>query len=399
MQTDLSYLIITPYTIAKSRIGGVLSRLLSQIDLELVGAQMIAPTEEFAQNYANIVWETSKERNPRAAKLLRDYIVRGLGPSGGRKHRVLVLLFRGDRAHEKLAQVAGSLYQGEYSLWDYTGETIRDTYGDFVLDPSDRDRVVYFEPGILTPKYKDTGSAILKLLGDFMKDQPTIVENITYPESKKIERTLVIIKPDNWKYASSRPGTIIDMFSRTGLRIIGTKVLRMTLNEALEFYGPVEDALKNKLSPRFGEKAADYLSKKFNIPVSPEVRQSLIDSFGVEVAKDQFYQIVEFMTGRRPDLFDSAEYDKPGLQKCMVLIYEGENAVSKIREVLGPTNPLEAPGGTIRREFGTDVMVNTAHASDSAENAKREMKIVRFEKNTCSDIILDHLASISSVES
>ncbi len=391
MQTDLSYLIITPYTIAKSRIGGVLSRLLSQIDLELVGAQMIAPTMKFAKEYAEIVWETSKERNPRAAKLLRDYVERNLCPSGGRKHRVLVLLFKGDRANEKLAQVAGSLYQGEYSLWDYTGETIRDTYGDFVLDPFDRDRVVYFEPAILTPKYRDTSTAILKLLGEFMQGADTIVENITYPDPEKIERTLVIIKPDNWKYASSRPGTIIDMFSRTGLRIIGTKVLRMTLNEALEFYGPVEEALKNKLSPKFGEKAADYLSKKFNTPVSQEVRKSITDSFGVEVARDQFYQIVEFMTGRRPDMFDESEYDKPGLQKCMVLIYEGENAVAKIREVLGPTNPLEAPGGTIRREFGTDVMVNTAHASDSPENAKREMKVVRFEKNQCADIILEYI--------
>ncbi len=396
MQTDLSYLIVTPYTIAKSRLGGVLSRLLSRVDLELVGAQMIAPTMEFTQQYAEIVWQTSKDRNPRAAKLLREYVERNLCPSGGRKHRILVLLFKGENANEKLAQVAGSLYQGEYSLWDYTGETIRDTYGDFVLDPFDRDKIAYFEPAILTPKYRDTSTAVLKLLGNFMQDQNTIVENITYPDPAKIERTLVIIKPDNWKYASSRPGTIIDMFSRTGLRIIGTKVLRMTLNEALEFYGPVEEALKNKLSPKFGEKAADYLSKKFNIPVSAEVRENLTESFGTEVARDQFYQIVEFMTGRRPDMSDPGEYDKPGLQKCMVLIYEGENAVAKIREVLGPTNPLEAPGGTIRREFGTDVMVNTAHASDSPENAKREMRIVRFEKNNCAEVILEYLHNLPS---
>ncbi len=394
MKTDLSYLMITPYTIAKSRIGGVLSRLLSQIDLELVGAQMIAPTMKFAKEYAEIVWETSKERNPRAAKILREYIERNLCPSGGRKHRVLVLLFKGDQANEKLAQVAGSLYQGEYSVWDYTGETIRDTYGDFVLDPFDREKIAYFEPAILTPKYRDTSTAILKLLGEFMKGENTIVENVTYPDPTKIERTLVIIKPDNWKYASSRPGTIIDMFSRTGLRIIGTKVLRMTLNEALEFYGPVEEALRKKLSPKYGEKAADYLSKKFNIPVSADIQQTLTESFGEAVARDQFYQIVEFMTGRRPDMSSQSEYDKPGLQKCMVLIYEGEDAVAKIREVLGPTNPLEAPGGTIRREFGTDVMVNTAHASDSPENAQREMRVVRFEKNTCSDIILDYLTQL-----
>ena len=56
------------------------------------------------------------------------------------------------------------------------------------------------------------------------------------------ERTLVIIKPDNWRHPSSRPGNIIDMLSRTGLRIVGCKVHRMSVNDALEFYGPVQGA-------------------------------------------------------------------------------------------------------------------------------------------------------------
>ena len=60
----------------------------------------------------------------------------------------------------------------------------------------------------------------------------------------------------------------------------------------------------------------------------------------------------------------------------LALVYEGEHAVSKIRDVLGPTDPSQAPGGTVRREFGSDVMVNTAHASDSPENARREMAIL-----------------------
>ncbi len=44
--------------------------------------------------------------------------------------------------------------------------------------------------------------------------------------------------------------------------------------------------------------------------------------------------------------------------------------------MLGPTDPTKAPWGTVRAEFGSDVMVNTAHASDSVENAQREMKII-----------------------
>ena len=51
--------------------------------------------------------------------------------------------------------------------------------------------------------------------------------------------------------------------------------------------------------------------------------------------------------------------------------------VAKIRDVLGPTDPSKAPPGSIRREFGQTIMVNAAHASDSEENARREMGIVK----------------------
>jgi nucleoside diphosphate kinase len=76
----------------------------------------------------------------------------------------------------------------------------------------------------------------------------------------------------------------------------------------------------------------------------------------------------------------------------MILIYEGENAVNKIRDVLGPTDPLKAPMGTVRREFGSNVMVNTAHASDSPENAKREMGIVKINNNNCAEVLNAYLA-------
>lgn len=78
----------------------------------------------------------------------------------------------------------------------------------------------------------------------------------------------------------------------------------------------------------------------------------------------------------------------------MILIYEGEKAIDKIRDVLGPTDPLKAPGGTIRREFGSNVMVNTAHASDSPENALREMEVVKIDENLCQDIMRSHLSRI-----
>jgi nucleoside diphosphate kinase len=58
------------------------------------------------------------------------------------------------------------------------------------------------------------------------------------------------------------------------------------------------------------------------------------------------------------------------------------SAVEKIRYLLGPTDPSQAQPGSVRREFGSDIMVNAAHASDSPENALRELKIVRVEEDT-----------------
>ena len=99
------------------------------------------------------------------------------------------------------------------------------------------------------------------------------------------------------------------------------------------------------------------------------------------------------MSGRKPDEVPVDELNEPGNVKCMALIYEGENAVQRIREVLGPTDPMEAPGGTVRREFGRDVMVNTAHASDAPENAQREMKVIKLQQNTCFQILNDYIKS------
>ena len=64
------------------------------------------------------------------------------------------------------------------------------------------------------------------------------------------------------------------------------------------------------------------------------------------------------------------------MQKTPViaLALEGENAVARVRDLLGPTNSKEAAAGTIRGDFGVDMMVNVCHASDSPENAAIEVK-------------------------
>jgi nucleoside diphosphate kinase len=353
---------------------------------------MLAPDEGFVQAYAASIREQRGPRSAEGSKLLADYIEHQFAPSEGRRHRTLLLLFRGEDACRKLSDICGALYPENKSIESITGETIRDTYADLILSPENPPRVSYFEPAVLTPRHQEGADKNLELFSRFLKGKENIIENLKYPDPSKIERTLVIIKPDNWQYASSKPGTIIDMFSRTGLRIVGIKVHRFSLAEALEFYGPVETALKEKLAPSFGKRAKEILEKEFNISLGEETAKVLIENFGIECAKDQFRQIVAFMSGARPESCPVEEVHHPGSVKCMILIYEGENAVKKIRDVLGPTDPLKAPGGTVRREFGSNVMINTAHASDSPENAKREMDIVRVNHNSMEDIINAYLS-------
>lgn len=186
------------------------------------------------------------------------------------------------------------------------------------------------------------------------------------------------------------------MLSRTGLRIVGCKVYRMSVAEALEFYGPVQGALRKKLAPKIGEKAKSILEKEFNFEMDSSAIESLTEAVGKDFADDQFYRIIEFMSGRRPANCPESELNDPGLVKCLVLIYEGEDAINKIRTVLGPTDPTKAPGGTVRRDFGSDVMVNTAHASDAPESVLREMGVIQITKNSLSKHINDFLQDYNS---
>ncbi len=395
MEHSLSYVLVTPYTIAKSRTGGVLARLLSRSDVELVGAQMIAPDQQFVDDYAQSIRSLDDGDTGVANELLASYIEKNLAPSSGRRHRSLLLVFRGVNACEKLSILCGPLHPERRNIELLTGENIRDTYADLIISNDDPDDITYFEPAVLTPRLQATADAHLALFAKWLPDEENIVENVVYPHPELVQRSLVIIKPDNWKFASSKPGTIIDMFSRTGLRIVGVKVHRMSVAEALDFYGSVKTTLKEKLAPIFARKAKEHLENHFQMKLSQNVEKSLSESVGIEYAVDQFEQIVEFMSGTRPSVCPLEELNHPGSVKCMILIYEGENAIQKIRDVLGPTDPLKAPGGTIRREFGSNVMVNTAHASDSSDSAKREMNVVRIHDNTCAEIMKSYLLIVS----
>ena len=128
-----------------------------------------------------------------------------------------------------------------------------------------------------------------------------------------IERTFSIIKPD--ATARNLTGKIIDKFESAGLRVVASKRIHMTREQAEGFYAV------HKERPFFGE-------------------------------------LVEFMMSG----------------PVVVQVLEGENAIAKNREVMGATNPAEAASGTVRAEFAQSIGENSVHGSDAPETAATEIK-------------------------
>jgi nucleoside-diphosphate kinase len=127
-----------------------------------------------------------------------------------------------------------------------------------------------------------------------------------------IERTLSIIKPD--AVAKNVIGKIYAKFEAVGLKIVAAKMMHLTKAQAGEFYKVHKDR------PFYGE-------------------------------------LVDFIASG------------PVMVQCL----EGENAISKNREVMGATNPANAEPGTIRAEFANSMGENAVHGSDAAETAKEEI--------------------------
>src|SRR6185295_16808999 len=250
-----------------------------------------------------------------------------------------------------------------------------DTYGDFITDENDLMR--YCEPAVLAAPTSEEGEAKLKLWARYSDSDGGVLEQVNvYHPGETPERTLVLIKPDNFRFATGRPGNVIDFFSRTGLYIIAIKVHRMSVADAMEFYGPVREVLRTKLKDMVSAKSKAAIEKELGFKIPDGQEKQLGEFLGPLFGDNQFENIVRFMAGRSPSEAPESEHTAPGSEKCIALIYEGVGAVSKIRDVLGPTDPSKAPPGSIRREFGSSIMVNAAHASDSPENAQRELAIV-----------------------
>ncbi len=307
MQTEeLAYVIVTPYSMRKSRTGGIVGRLISRTGLDVVGGRMFAPSSELAKRYADTIVTETDSRHRATQELIREYALKNFtGEKNGQHARVLFLMFRGPDAVERIHQTVGHIVHERTS-----GETIRDTYGDYITD--DSGKVTYFEPGVLAAFDPKAVESDLKLWAKFSD-------------------------------------SVIEVFSKSGLSIIGFKVHCMSVAQAEEFYGPVLPVLENKLGAKSG--------------------------------RENWESIIEFMAGRKPSECPPDERDACGTEKSIAIVYQGVDAVRKIRDVLGPTDPAKAPPGSIRREFGQTIMINAAHASDSLENAKREMGIIQIDEN------------------
>ncbi len=383
MAEEVSYVIITPHSIRKSRTGGILARLISRTGLDLIRSRMFAPSRELIERYAEMIVPAEEPRHRRTQELLRDYLLREMAPrdEDGARRRTMFLLFRGDNAVAKLRQAVGHIVH-ERTM----GETIRDTFGDYVADADGR--VTYFEPAALTPPDSESAARGLRLWADFSDADGGLLEGVVpYPDGVQPEKTLVLIKPDNFRFPSARPGGVIDVFSRSGLNIIGFKVHRMSVAQAEEFYGPVLEVLQRIKRDPVAAEARLLLERETGLALNDEVQRQLGELLGPIAGRQHWENIVRFMAGHRPSECPPGRRDDPGTETCIAIVYEGEQAVQKIRQLLGPTDPSQAPPGSIRREFGQTIMINAAHASDSPENAAREMDIVEIRENNLKELI------------
>lgn len=393
MATELAYALITPYSLLKSRTGNIISRLLLA-DLEVVAARMYAPSDAFVDHYKKLL--SAQDIDSPVKGALLDYCDAYLRPNNrmGVSNRCMLLLFRGERATDVLNdEVVGPITR------EPRGDTVRGTYGDFVVD---RDGSVhYFEPACFISTDPALTAQHLRLFAEFADlDGGLVLEAAPHPRGVAYETTLVLLKPDNFRKPSARPGNIVDMFAKTGLFIVGAKVLHMTVAEAEEFYGPLRQMFVERLRGNVARQAAAHLRQAFEFDIPEEAVEPMGDILKGYNAEHEFNRIVEYMTGRNPAHLPSPEERHlPGLEKCFALLYTGPQAISRIRDRLGSTNPNEAAAGSVRSVYGEDLMRNAAHASDSPASAERERRIIGLWRDESPSevkaLLDDYLASLS----
>jgi len=376
---QLAYALITPYSLFKSRTGGIIGRMLAHARLELVAVRMYVFSDAFVDAYKKIVCPAGID--PGIGAAWRRYIDENLRAANpwGYLPRCMLLLFRGPNALRHLKDdVIGGFTEAP------VGDTVRGTFGDFVRD--ERGQIRYFEPAVITCADPQLNNEHLKLFADYALSDGGMLEGRIRYDQPNVQVSLVLLKPDNFERRSRRPGNIIDTFSLTGLRIVGAKLFAMTVAQGEEFYGPLKDIFVRKLKGNVTQEVYQRLHDAFSFPFTMADAEAMAERLAERNATAEFNRIVEYMTGVNPEDIDESAKPSASKTKCLAMLYEGPDAVNKIRAVLGSTDPTKAEPGTVRSDFGRDLMRNGAHASDAASSALRERRIVGLletEKDTC----------------
>ncbi len=382
---ELAYVLINPYTMSKSRTGGIISRLLSRdADLHLIGARMFAPGKDLVNEYVDALKKSHIEsfEKREVDDLISEYVVNNYMPDeNGTKKRVMFLLVEGENAVDRLHdEVVGSIVRNS------TGETIRDTFGDYIKDNSGN--VVYFEPAVLIATSAESAKKHIDIWLKYSEtDSGILYDVISHSKEENVQNSYVMIKPDTLTGPRTRAGAVIDLFSKTGLCIIAIKVIHVSVAQAMEFYGPVRNVFVKKFVGKVKEKAANALAKTFDFAIPEDALNQLAEGLKEPNADHEFGKIIQFMTGCNPGNTPEDEWETSAKETCLALVYQGNNAIEKIRNQLGSTDPSQAAPATIRKEFGTDIMVNTAHASDSPESAVREIGILKIAENDLKKLV------------
>ncbi len=341
MSDQLSYVIITPYSLLKSRTGGIISRLIARTGLDLVAARMFSPSAALTREYAESITSDDDPEHRRIQEMIRQYVLDRFGPDAktGRGRRLMMLVFRGEDAVRKTFSVVGHVNPGRSG-----GETIRDTYGDLIMQ--DDGTVRHFEPAVLAAPTPAEAEQRLKLWARYSDSDGGVLENVNeFPPGQTPQRTLVLIKPENFRYASGRPGRMIDFFSKAGLYIVAIKLHRMSVEQACEFYGPVREILRTKLKDMVAAKARDAVEKDFGFNLSPEVVAKLGEVLCPAFGDNQFESIVRFMSGRTPSECPAAERAQPGLGKVLCHRLRRDRGGAQDPGRAGSDRPLQGPSG------------------------------------------------------
>jgi len=372
MADELAYAMITPYSLHKSRTGGIIGRLVSLARLDLVGVHMYAPSDAWVDAYLDILRRSDLSDPARGAFIA--YVNEHLRRANplGLSNRCMVLLFRGpDAFGHLLRDVVG------HASPRVTGHTVRGTYGDFQSNADGSIR--YFEPAVICGPCAETAEEELAFFArTATTDGGVIEESVDFlPGAEHFQTQLVILKPENFERRSRRPGYIIDVFSRTGLYIVGAKLLSMSAAQGEAFYAPLLDVFRDKLRFLIENTLRERLRGAFDFDLPDTFFEQAKASLADLNARTEFAKIVHYMTGVDPRQVETeAERNRPGPVRCLALLYRGPEAIEKIRRMQGATNPEHAEEGTVRSDFGRDLMRNAAHASDSPENAQRERTII-----------------------